>query len=98
MSTKVAEVLRAFEKRGMHIREGRDTLAFSCCGERLVLWTKVPHGRGQLKGRLPHYIRQQLRLNEEQFRKLLRCDTGRPEFVQVLRDKGIVGEKEDCEE
>gem|GEM_PF-5440224 len=52
------------EKLGMHTCEGRDTLAFFYCAQRLVLWTKVPHGRGELKGRLPHYIRQQLRLNE----------------------------------
>lgn len=58
---KVAEVLRAFQKLGMQIREGRDTLAFFYCGDRLVLWTKVPHKRGELKGKLPYYIRQQLR-------------------------------------
>lgn len=59
---KVGEVIRAFEKLKMRIR----------CGQRLVLWTKVPHGRGELKGKLPHYIRQQLRLNEGQFKKLIR--------------------------
>ncbi|MFQ5794296.1 MAG: hypothetical protein ACE5JP_04510 [Candidatus Bipolaricaulia bacterium] len=86
---KVSEVLRAFEKLGMRIREGRDTLAFFRCGERLVLWTKVPHGRGELKGRLPHYIRQQLRLNEEQFGKLIQCEIRRPEYVQILKDKKV---------
>lgn len=93
---KVREVLRAFEKLEMQIREGRDTLAFVWCGERLVLWTKVPHGRGELKGRLPYYVRQQLKLNEEQFRKLVRCEIRRPEYVQILKDKGVVGEDEEC--
>lgn len=95
---KVSEVLRAFEKLGMRIREGRDTLAFFYCGKRLVLWTKVPHGRGELKGRLPHYIRQQLRLNEEQFKKLIRCEIRRPEYVQILRGKGIIRKDEECNE
>lgn len=95
---KVREVLRAFEKLKMRIREGRDTLAFFWCGERLVLWTKVPHGRGELKGRLPHYLRQQLRLNEEQFGKLIRCEIGRSEYVQILKSKGIIRQEEECNE
>jgi len=98
VSVKVTQVLRAFDKLGMHTREGRDTLAFFYCAQRLVLWTKVPHGRGELKGRLPHYIRQQLRLNEEQFSKLLKCETGRSEYVEILKGKGLIGEDEECEE
>lgn len=93
---RVREALRAFEKLRMQIREGRDTLAFFWCGERLVLWTKVPHGRGELKGRLPYYIRQQLKLNEEQFRKLVRCEMKRTEYVQILKDKGIIDKDEEC--
>lgn len=93
---KVVEVLRAFKKLEMEIREGRDTLAFFYCGPRLVLWAKVPHKRGELKGRLPDYIRQQLRLNKEQFRQLVRCRLRRAEYVQILRGKGIVRKDEVC--
>lgn len=93
---KVREALRAFEKLEMQIREGRDTLAFFWCGERLVLWTKVPHGRGELRGRLPYYIRQQLKLNEGQFKKLIRCEIRRPEYVQILKNKGVIGKDEEC--
>jgi len=53
---------------------------------------------GELKGRLPHYIRQQLRLNEEQFSKLLKCETGRREYVEILKDKGLISQDEECEE
>ncbi len=93
---RVREALGAFEKLEMQIREGRDTLAFFWCSERLVLWTKVPHGRGELKGRLPYYVRQQLKLNEEQFRKLIRCEIRRPEYVQILKNKGVIGKDETC--
>lgn len=93
---KVTEVLRAFKKLHMEIREGRDTLAFFYCGPRLVLWAKVPHKRGELKGRLPYYIRQQLRLDEEQFRQLVRCQVRKAEYVKILKDKGIIGKDEAC--
>ncbi len=93
---KAIEVLRAFKKLGMEIREGRDTLAFFYCGPRLVLWTKVPHKRGELRGRLLYYIRQQLRLDEEQFRELIRCRLKREGYVRILKDKRIVREDEEC--
>jgi hypothetical protein len=91
---KVGEVLRAFEKLGMQIHEGRDTVAFFRCGTRLVLWTKVPHGRGELKGKLPYYIRQPLKLSEEQLRKLIQCEIRRAEYVQSLKAKGIIHKDE----
>ena len=96
MSIKVDEVLRAFKKLGMEIREGRDTLAFFYCGDKLILWAKVPHKRGELKGKLPYYIRQQLKLNEEGLRQLLRCHIKRREYVRILKSKGVIGHDEVC--
>jgi len=80
----------------MKTRQGRDTLAFFYCGDRLVLWTKVPHQQGELKGKLPYYIRQQLKLNEEQCRQLMRCRIGRQDYVEILRDKGLIAQDEEC--
>jgi len=93
---KVNDVLRAFDKLDMKIREGRDTLAFFYCDDRLVLWTKVPHKRGELKGKLPYYIRQQLRLTDRQFRQLLQCRIDRSEYVQILKSKGLIRPDEQC--
>jgi hypothetical protein len=90
---KVQEVLRAFQKLGMEIREGRDTLAFFRWEGQLILWTKVPHKRGELRGKLPHLVRQQLRLNEQQFRELIACPLGQAEYVKILRNKGLISSK-----
>lgn len=87
---KVKEVLRALDKLGMEIREGRDTIALFRWEGRIILSTKVPHKRGELKGKLPHFIRQQLRLTQEEFRELLACPLGRSEYVEILRRKGLL--------
>jgi len=87
---KVQEVLRAFSKLGMEIREGRHTLAFFRCEGRVILWTKGPHKRGELKGKLPDLIRQQLKLNEAQFRELTACPLELAGYIQVLREKGLL--------
>jgi hypothetical protein len=85
-----AELLRALRTLGMEIREGRDTLAYFRWQGRLVLFTRVPHKSGELRGQLPHFLRQQLKLNESQLRDLLACPFGRDEFIAVLKQKGLI--------
>jgi len=87
---KIRDVLRIFDKLEMETREGEDTLAFFRWEGRTILWTKVPHKRGELKGKLPHFIRQQLRLNEDQFRAVIDCTIWRKEYVDILRSKGLL--------
>ena len=87
---KIRDILRIFDKLEMEVREGRDTLAFFRWQGRTILWTKVPHKRGELKGKLPHFVRQQLRLNERQFRAVIRCDIWRDEYLETLRSKGLL--------
>jgi hypothetical protein len=91
---KVRQALQAFDKLGLEIREGRDTLAFFRWEGQIILWTKVPHKRGELKGKLPYLVRQQLHLNEPQFRELIACPMGRAEYIEVIRSKGLLPSSE----
>lgn len=90
MSIKIRDVRRAFTKLDMKIREGADTLAFFEYGGEDVLFTKVPHGSGDLKGKLPHYVRQQLKLNESDFKALLDCPIDRDKYIEILKQKGEI--------
>lgn len=87
---KVREARKVFEKLGMKIREGRDTIASLYHEGRLVIRTKVPHKSGELKGKLPHYVRQQLRVNEIQFSGIKDCTIERDGYIRILAEKGIV--------
>ena len=87
---KVREARKVFEKLGMKIREGRDTIASLYYEGRLVIRTKVPHKSGELKGKLPHYVRQQLRVNEIQFSGIKDCTIERDGYIRKLAEKGIV--------
>jgi len=89
---RIRDVLRIFDKLEMEIREGRDTLAFFIYEGNTILWTKVPHKRGELKGNLMHFIRQQLKLNESQFRDLRRCNIWRTEYIDILKEKGLISQ------
>ena len=87
---KVKDILKVFEKLEMEIREGRDTLAFFRWQGQVILWTKVPHKRGELRGKLPYFIRQQLRLNQKQMQALISCDIWRDGYIAILQQKGII--------
>jgi hypothetical protein len=40
---------------------------------------------------IPHLIRQQMKLNEEQFQDLVDCPLSREDYLQILREKGLLG-------
>ena len=81
-------MLRLLQKLEMQLREGRDTIASFYHEGKLIVRTKVPHKRGELRGKLLHFIRQQLRLNEEEFQSLEQCVLYRSEYLELLKRKG----------
>ena len=87
---KVRDILRLFEKLEMEIREGRDTIAKFKYRGKVISRTKVPHKRGELKGKLPYFIRQQLRINDKQFRGFIDCTLYRQDYEAILREKGFI--------
>ncbi|MBU1486516.1 hypothetical protein KKH56_00470 [bacterium] len=87
---KIKEILRVFEKLKTEVREGRDTIASFKYEGRVVARTKVPHKRGELKGKLPCFIRQQLRINESQFKGLIDCRLYREDYEIILKGKDIL--------
>lgn len=90
MQLKVKEALAIFKKLKMNIREGRDTIATFYYNKKLVVQTRVSHKRGDVGGDIPHFIRQQLKLNEEQFQDLKNCPLERTDYIKILKDKGVV--------
>lgn len=84
----IKEILRLFGKLEMDIREGRDTIASFYHEGRLIIRTKVPHKRGELKGKLLYFIRQQMRLNDKEFEELRECKIYKDDYVGLLKKKG----------
>ena len=90
MSLKVKDIDRAWNKLGMEIKNTGDRHARFYEGGKLVLTTMRSFGSGNLDGNIPHKIRQQMKLNEDQFSRLIDCPLKRPEYVDILRKKGLV--------
>lgn len=72
-------------------RNSKDRLAWLEYEGRIVIRTKRSHGRSG-SGDIPcgNKIRQQLKLDETQLRKCIACTFGYPEYLEVLRAKGLI--------
>jgi hypothetical protein len=72
---------------GFEIKATGDLHARPHVDGKLILKTKRSMGSGKLDGDIPHFIRQQMELNEEQFARAIGCPLTREEYVQILKDK-----------
>ena len=90
MSLRTSDVDRAFGKLQMVIKNTKDRHAyFWYCGK-MILKTKRSFGAGKIDDNTQHLIRQQLRLNQDQFRELLDCPLDYPGYVDILKQKGFI--------
>jgi hypothetical protein len=90
LSLKAKELDQAWKKLGMVIEERRDIFAKLYEGGKLIIMTRRSKGSGKLDGQIPHFIRQQMKLDEDQFSRLIACPLQRLEYLQILKDKGLL--------
>lgn len=74
----------------MVIKDTGDRHAGFYEGGKLVITTMRSFGSGNLDGIIQHKIRQQMKLNEDQFSRLIACPLKRPEYMDILRKKRLV--------
>lgn len=89
MTLKAHEFERIVGKLGLKTRNSGDRLAWFEYQGKTITRTRRSNQTGDLP--FSHAIRQQLKLNESQLRDLLACPFGLPEYIQLLRDKDLLG-------
>jgi hypothetical protein len=89
MSVKAADVDRIFHKLKLVVKNSKDKHAYLFHDGKLILHTMRSKGRGDL-GNVAHFIRQQLKVNENQFADLRDCPMSRDDYIQHLRAKGVI--------
>ena len=93
MSLKGGDVDRAWQKLGFHVTTTGDIHAKLYVDGKLILRTKRSMGSGKLDGRIPHFIRQQMKLNEDEFSRAIDCPLTREGYIEILTGKGIIESK-----
>jgi hypothetical protein len=84
---KVHEFSKLESKLQLKTRNSGDRLAWFEHDGKVITRTKRSHGNKDLPVNL---IRQQLKVNENQFSGLLSCSFSREDYVQTLIDKGLI--------
>ena len=92
MSIKPADIDGAWRKLGFSINEkAADIKATLWVDGKVVIKTRRSHGAKGVAGMIPHFIRQQMRLNENQFADALECPLDQEGYLTILREKGYLG-------
>ena len=84
---KVHEFTKIENKLGLKTRNAGDRLAWFEHDGAVVVRTKRSHGNKDLPENL---IRQQLKLNEDQFSGLISCSVSRQDYIEILKGKRII--------
>jgi hypothetical protein len=89
VTLKATEFDRIARKLKLRTRDTGDRHAWFEYAGKPILYTKRSHVKG---GDLPfsHHIRQQLKLNEDQFRDLKNCPLDRTGCIAILLEKGFI--------
>ena len=88
MTIKVHEFDHLVAKLDLKTRDSRDLLAWFEYKGKKITRTRRSKGSGDLP--MQHSIRQQLKLNEEQFKAATGCTLTRQGYIGILRAKGLL--------
>ena len=89
MTIKASDFEHIVKKLQLRTRNRGDRLVWFEHEGKIVTRTRRSH----IKGRdLPfqHSIRQQLKLNEDEFRRAVSCHLTRDEYLRILKNKGLL--------
>lgn len=75
-------------KLELKTRNSGDLLAWFEVDGKIITRTRRSKGSGDLP--MQHSIRQQLKLNESQFREAISCRLSREAYIDILRAKGLL--------
>ena len=88
MTIKAKQFDRLAEKLGLQTRDSGDVLAWFEFEGKIITRTRRSKGSGDLP--MQHSIRQQLKLNEQQFSGIISCSLKLPDYIEILREKGLI--------
>ena len=90
MSLKARDVDAVFRKFQMESKPGKDIWAEFCYGGKVIIRTRRSFGKHRIEGPVRHEVRQQLKLNEEQFARAIGCSLKREGYIQILKKKKLI--------
>ena len=88
LKKRQAEVV--FTKLRLQVQDTHHKMATLYYEGRAILRTRISHGRGDIPSMIVAKLRGQLRVTEEQLRNLVDCTMTYENYIELLRDKGLL--------
>ncbi|HFD40553.1 MAG TPA: hypothetical protein ENJ31_11985 [Anaerolineae bacterium] len=92
MQLKKRQAQAVLDKLHMQVRSTHHKMGTFVYEGRPILRTRVSFGRGDIPGPVVARFRGQLKLNEQQFRELIKCPLDYDGYVEILKEKGYIPE------
>ncbi|MCE7987234.1 MAG: hypothetical protein DYG89_39185 [Caldilinea sp. CFX5] len=90
MQLKKREAETLFGKLQLDVESSHHKTATFYYSGRAILRTRVSHGRGDIPPIIVAKLRSQLKVTEEQMRRLVDCSMSYEEYVSLLITKGLI--------
>ena len=90
MQIKKSDMGKIFEKLELKVRSTKHCYGWFVFEGKKILRVHFSHGKGDISGRVADKIRSQLKLSQNDFKKLVDCPLSLKDYVAVLKQKGII--------
>lgn len=90
---KARDVDSVLKKKGFQKKPSGSHIKYQLMNEdggKTMIWTMVSHNGQEIGDNLLKAMSQQLKLSTKEFCKMLDCNISGPEYLQMLRDRGIL--------
>ncbi|MDN5846879.1 MAG: hypothetical protein L0H53_11465 [Candidatus Nitrosocosmicus sp.] len=92
---KTRDISTSLIKKGFKTRDGDHTYFILYIQDRKTsIYTKISHGRREIDDSLIKRMAGQIRLEKNQFLKLIECAIDHEKYTQILKDNGFKFEKD----
>jgi len=92
MQVSKADIKKIFEKLNLEVRSTKHRYGWFTFEGKKILRVHYSHGRGSLPGRVSDKVRSQLKINQKNFKDLIKCPLSLGDYIDILKDKGLIDE------
>jgi len=95
MQLKKAELVKIFNKLELEVRSTTHHYGWFTYQGKKILRVHYSHGKGEIPGKVSDKIRSQLKLSQDDLRKLVNCPLSVADYIEILKRKDLI---DDCED
>ncbi len=90
MQLKKREAEALFDKLQLVTQTSHHKTATLYYEGRAIIRTRISHGQGDISPIIVAKMRSQLKVSEQQLRKLIECSMSYEDYIRLLKQKGLI--------